>query len=112
MSFNEGLVINNSITIRDRLNLTEFKDIHKHLEGEYTEYTLQLLHYGDLDSGDNNVFNNIASFSSLVKKYRDLYPLNTLLVSSGDNYITGPRLFASESESFQSFYQSKNPNFK
>src|SRR5690606_11708649 len=53
-------------------------------------YRLQLLHFADVDGGGTAALENVAEFSALVSHFRSLAPANTLLVSSGDNYIPGP----------------------
>ena len=58
-------------------------------------YQLQLLHFADMD-GATAALDNVSNFSSLINAFRDVDELggNTLVVSSGDNYIPGPRFFA------------------
>lgn len=53
-------------------------------------FTLQLLHYADVDGGGTLALENVDTFSALVAHFRAEMPNNTLLVSSGDNYIPGP----------------------
>lgn len=57
-----------------------------------TEYTLQLLHFADVD-GAPGAIEEVDRFSALVNAFRAEQE-NTLLVSSGDNVIPGPRYFA------------------
>ncbi len=56
-------------------------------------FTLQLLHASDMD-GSTGALGNVESFSALLDGFREQFPGNTLVVSSGDNYIPGPRYFA------------------
>ena len=56
-------------------------------------YTLQLLHFADMD-GATGALQNVGPFSAVLDKLRNDYPDNTLVLSSGDNYIPGPRYFA------------------
>lgn len=56
-------------------------------------YTLQLLHFADMD-GATGALQNVESFSAVLDKLRSDYPDNTLVLSSGDNFIPGPRYFA------------------
>ena len=56
-------------------------------------FTLQLLHASDMD-GATGALGNVESFSALLDGFREQFPGNTLVVSSGDNYIPGPRYFA------------------
>ena len=58
--------------------------------------TLQILHASDLEAGIAN-FNDIVNFSRVVNALRDDFP-NTLILSSGDNYIPGP-FFSAASDS-------------
>jgi 2',3'-cyclic-nucleotide 2'-phosphodiesterase (5'-nucleotidase family) len=61
------------------------------------DYELQLLHFADID-GQPEALDNVGAFSALVNEFRAEHPNNTLMVSSGDNYIPGPRFFASGDE--------------
>ena len=63
-------------------------------EGPEPTFTLQLLHISDADGSDTTALNSVASLSGLVHRFRSQYPQQTLLVSSGDNYIPGPRFNA------------------
>ena len=56
-------------------------------------YTLQLLHFADMD-GATGALQNVEPFSAVLDKLRSDYPDNTLVLSSGDNFIPGPRYFA------------------
>lgn len=56
------------------------------------EYSLQLLHFADVD-GAPGAIDEVDRFSALVQAFRSDQE-NTLLVSSGDNVIPGPRYFA------------------
>ena len=58
-------------------------------------FTLQLLHVADADGNDTTALGSIANLSGLVARFRAELPNNTLVVSSGDNYIPGPRFNAS-----------------
>ena len=57
-------------------------------------FTMQLLHVSDADGSDQTTLNSIANLSGLVTKFKADYANNTLVVSSGDNYIPGPRFNA------------------
>jgi 2',3'-cyclic-nucleotide 2'-phosphodiesterase (5'-nucleotidase family) len=57
-------------------------------------FTLQLLHISDADGSDSTALNSVANLSGLIQKFRAQYPQQTLTVSSGDNYIPGPRFNA------------------
>ncbi|PLS69763.1 MAG: hypothetical protein CV045_00170 [Cyanobacteria bacterium M5B4] len=58
--------------------------------------TLQILHASDLEAGIAN-FDDIVNFSRVVNALKDDFP-NTLILSSGDNYIPGP-FFSAASDS-------------
>ncbi|MAA65818.1 MAG: bifunctional metallophosphatase/5'-nucleotidase [Alteromonadaceae bacterium] len=60
-------------------------------------YTLQLLHFADVD-GAPGAIDEVDRFSALVEAFRGMED-NTLLVSSGDNVIPGPRYFAASDSS-------------
>jgi 5'-nucleotidase / UDP-sugar diphosphatase len=59
-----------------------------------TAYELQILHFADADGSDTVALDSVANLSGLVAKFRAERPNNTLVVSSGDNYIPGPRFNA------------------
>lgn len=65
------------------------------------EYRLQLLHFADID-GQPEALDHVGNFSRLVQEFTNLYPYDTLVVSSGDNYIPGPRYFASGDDAMAS----------
>ena len=62
-------------------------------------FTLQLLHVSDADGSDQTTLNSVANLSGLITKFKADYPNNTLVVSSGDNYIPGPRFNAANDSS-------------
>ena len=62
-------------------------------------FTMQLLHVSDADGSDQTTLNSVANLSGLVTKFKADYPSNTLVVSSGDNYIPGPRFNAANDSS-------------
>ncbi len=51
--------------------------------------TLQILHASDLEAG-LNAHVDVPAFSSVLAALATEYPTNTLILSSGDNYIPGP----------------------
>lgn len=61
-----------------------------------TPFTLQLLHFADVDGGGTAAMFNVDDFSALVDHFRAEMPEETILVSSGDNYIPGPIFQASQ----------------
>ena len=62
--------------------------------GESSAFTLQLLHASDMD-GSTGALQNVENFSAILNNFRAQFPDNTLVLSSGDNYIPGPRYYAS-----------------
>ena len=60
-------------------------------------YTLQLLHAADMD-GTTGALTNVENFSAILEGFRNQFPYNTLVLSSGDNYIPGPRYYAAADE--------------
>ncbi len=56
-------------------------------------FTLQLLHAADMD-GTTGALSNVENFSAILDGFRKQFPYNTLVLSSGDNFIPGPRYFA------------------
>lgn len=70
-------------------------------------FTLQMLHFADADGDDNVALNSIANLSGLLDSFRSAMPNNTLVVSSGDNLIPGPRLSASEDSSLQNVFRTQ-----
>ena len=59
-------------------------------EAEPTTFTLQLLHAADMDSAVG-ALENVENFSAILEGFRAQLPNNTLVLSSGDNYVPGPR---------------------
>ena len=56
-------------------------------------FTLQILHAADMD-GAVGALQNVENFSAILDGFRSQYPNNTIVLSTGDNYIPGPRYFA------------------
>jgi 2',3'-cyclic-nucleotide 2'-phosphodiesterase (5'-nucleotidase family) len=61
-------------------------------------FTLQLLHTADMD-GATGALENVKAFSANLDALKSQYPDNTLVLSSGDNYIPGPRYTAAADDS-------------
>ena len=74
-------------------------------------FTLQLLHFADVDSNEATALGAVDEFSALVDGFSSDATLgaNTILVSSGDNVIPGPRWFAAEDGSVRSISGSNEP---
>ena len=64
---------------------------------EYQPYTIQLLHFADIDG--IGPLANVRNFSGLVDSLRATMPNKTLLLSSGDNWIPGPTYAAGNDDS-------------
>ena len=62
------------------------------------DFTLQLLHASDMDSS-TGALSNVENFSAILEGFRREYPDNTIVLSSGDNYVPGPRYFAASDAS-------------
>ena len=60
-------------------------------------FTLQLLHFADVDGG-RDIVGNVTRFSALVEGFRSEMPESTLTLSSGDNWIPGPEYSVAEDE--------------
>ncbi|MDE2994860.1 MAG: 5'-nucleotidase C-terminal domain-containing protein, partial [Chloroflexota bacterium] len=58
-----------------------------------SRFTLQLLHAADMDS-TVGALGNVENFSAILDGFRKQFPNNTVILSSGDNYVPGPRYFA------------------
>ena len=69
------------------------------VEPPVADFTLQLLHVADADGSDTTTLNSVANLSGLVTKFKAEFPSSTLVVSSGDNYIPGPRFNAANDSS-------------
>ena len=67
--------------------------------GSDAAFTMQLLHVSDADGSDQTTLNSVANLSGMVTKFKADYPNNTLVLSSGDNYIPGPRFNAANDSS-------------
>jgi 2',3'-cyclic-nucleotide 2'-phosphodiesterase (5'-nucleotidase family) len=74
-------------------------------------FTLQLLHFADIDGNEATALGNVDEFSALVDGFRNDPELasQTMVVSSGDNLIPGPRWFAAENNSVRSLTGSNEP---
>jgi 2',3'-cyclic-nucleotide 2'-phosphodiesterase (5'-nucleotidase family) len=60
------------------------------------ELTLQILHASDMEA-DSEAVEYAPRFSAIIDDLRAEHPLNTLVLSSGDNYLPGPFFSAGES---------------
>ena len=74
-------------------------------------FWLQLLHFADVDGNEATALDSVDEFSALVDGFRNdaTYGLDTLVVSSGDNVIPGPRWFAAENNAVRTLTGSNEP---
>lgn len=74
-------------------------------------FWLQLLHFADVDGNEATALDSVDEFSALIDGFKGdgQYGLQTLVVSSGDNVIPGPRWFAAENSSVRSLTGSNEP---
>ena len=74
-------------------------------------FALQLLHFADVDGNEATALDNVGTFSALIDGLRSdpVFGPNTLVVSSGDNVIPGPRWFAAENGTVRAFTGSNEP---
>lgn len=59
------------------------------------DFKLQILHASDMEAGGEAV-EYAPRFSAILDSLRDEYPAQTVVLSSGDNYLPGPFFSASE----------------
>lgn len=74
-------------------------------------FTLQLLHFADIDGNEQTALANVDEFSALIDGFRrdPVYGPATLVLSSGDNLIPGPRWFAAADERVGALTGSRAP---
>ena len=68
------------------------------ITAQYQPFTAQVLHNADAD-GTAGALSNVSGFSALLNQFRSEFPGHTLVLSSGDNYIPGPRYAAAADDS-------------
>ena len=69
-------------------------------DGDESRFTLQLLYAADMD-GAAGALGNVENFSAILSGLRQQYPENTLVLSSGDNFVPGPRYYAAGDPSME-----------
>ena len=76
-----------------------------------TNFTLQLLHYADVDGNEELALDIVDEFSGLVNAFKNdpTHGSNSLLVSSGDLIIPGPRFYAAENSKIRNLTGSNEP---
>lgn len=74
-------------------------------------FTLQLLHYADVDGNEDVALDAVDEFSGLVNGLKNdpKYGANTLFVTSGDIIIPGPRFYAAEDNKVRRLTGSNEP---
>ena len=79
---------------RHRLTMERLGDLAADVRqlGE-SRFTWPLLHGADMDS-TVGALGNVENFSAILDAFRRQFPSNTVVLSSGDNYVPGPRYFA------------------
>jgi 5'-nucleotidase / UDP-sugar diphosphatase len=68
---------------------------------ESPAFELQVLHFSDVDGG-RDIVGNAPRFSALLESFRSQKPNNTIVLSSGDNWIPGPEYNVAEDEALAS----------
>ncbi len=76
-----------------------------------TDFVLQLLHFADVDGNEQTALDVVDEFSALVDAFKSdtTYGSQSLLVSSGDFIIPGPRFYAAEQTTVRSVTGSNEP---
>ncbi|MAH63082.1 MAG: bifunctional metallophosphatase/5'-nucleotidase [SAR324 cluster bacterium] len=74
-------------------------------------FTLQLLHFADIDGNEQSALSSVDEFAALVGAFKadPVYGPNTLFVSSGDNILPGPRFYAAEQRLVKNLTGSNEP---
>lgn len=74
-------------------------------------FTLQLLHYSDVDGNEEVALDAVDEFSAVVDGLKNdpKYASQTLLLTSGDIIIPGPRFYAGEDNKVRSVTGSNEP---
>ena len=78
---------------------------------ENADFVLQLLHYADVDGNEEIALDAVDEFSALVNGFTTDpdWGSQSLVVSSGDIIIPGPRFFAAEQSAVRSVTGSNEP---
>lgn len=74
-------------------------------------YTLQLLHFADIDGNEETALGAVDEFAAIVNAFKNDpdYGAQTLFVSSGDNIIQGPRFYAAEQSAVRDVTGANEP---
>ena len=74
-------------------------------------FFMQMLHFADVDGNEATALASVDEFSALVDGFSSdvAFGAETIVVSSGDNVIPGPRWFAAENSSIRAITGSNEP---
>lgn len=74
-------------------------------------FTLQLLHFADIDGNEEIALSSVDEFSAIMEAFKadKKFGSSTLVVSSGDNIIPGPRFYAAEQKPVRAVTGSNEP---
>ncbi|MEO1036645.1 MAG: bifunctional metallophosphatase/5'-nucleotidase [Pseudomonadota bacterium] len=86
--------------VRVRLPLFQALFLGFGVDAQFQPFVLQLLHNADMDGNGSDALENVERFSGLLADFQAEYPDNTVTLSSGDNYIPGPRYNAAAEVEF------------
>ena len=77
------------------------------------DYTLQLIHFAEIDGNEEIALASVDKFSAIVEAFKadPMYGSSTLVVSSGDNIIPGPRFYAAEQSAVRAVTGSNEPGY-
>ncbi len=67
-------------------------------DAQEVAFRMQVLHLSDMDGSDAEALRSVAGMATLIERFK-AEPLPALVLSSGDNYIPGPRFNASSEAS-------------
>ena len=73
------------------------EDMTDDMTGMEGDFTLQLLHFADVDGG-RDIIRNAPRFAALLDAFRSEMPDATVVLSSGDNWIPGPEYNVAEDD--------------
>jgi 2',3'-cyclic-nucleotide 2'-phosphodiesterase (5'-nucleotidase family) len=76
---------------------------------ESSFFKLQLIHFSDIDGNEDKALKNLDNFSAIMNGLKNNSDYPTIVVSSGDNIIQGPRFYAAEHAHVSEITKSNNP---
>ncbi|MGE4519830.1 MAG: bifunctional UDP-sugar hydrolase/5'-nucleotidase [Desulfobacteraceae bacterium] len=76
---------------------------------ETSYFRLQVLHFSDIDGNEDSALKNLDNFSAIINGLKNNSSYPTIVVSSGDNIIQGPRFYAAEHDRVREITKSNNP---